>query len=99
MSKRPIGRSWHGLRPIPRNHVWRSVTEELATRGWPRSADREDWPELLWEPIECAVHRCGRSRSNTMDQSCPLLVQRYARLASGSLTAVFILSQHDASPC
>ena len=26
----------------------------------------------------------------------PLLVQRYAQLAGGSLTAVFILSQHDA---
>ena len=27
----------------------------------------------------------------------PALVQRYARLAGGSLTAVFILSQHDAA--
>ena len=32
-------------------------------------------------------------------ESCPrpLLVQRYAQLAGGSLTAVFILSQHDAA--
>jgi butyryl-CoA dehydrogenase len=57
------------------------------------------WPEELWSrlqqggatrwslPVEFGGEACPR----------PLLVQRYARLAEGSLTAVFILSQHDAA--
>ncbi len=64
-----------------------------------RVADEESWPESLWEPLECA----GAPRWTLPDEyggeacSRPLLVQRYAQLAGGSLTAVFILSQHDAA--
>ncbi|MFO0890481.1 MAG: acyl-CoA dehydrogenase family protein [Isosphaeraceae bacterium] len=58
-----------------------------------------DWSEDLWSLLEHAgaarwsipVEYGGASIAR------PLLVQRYARLAEGSLTAVFILSQHDAA--
>jgi butyryl-CoA dehydrogenase len=72
--------------------------EDLA-QGDGRAADRADWPESLWETIE----RAGAPRWTLPleygGEACarPLLVQRYARLATGSLTAVFILSQHDAA--
>ena len=46
-----------------------------------------------------AARRDGRFQQEFGGESCPrpLLVQRYAQLAEGSLTAVFILSQHDAA--
>jgi butyryl-CoA dehydrogenase len=56
------------------------------------------WPNALWELLANA----GATRWSLSEQyggeGCPrpLLVQRYAQLAGGSLTAVFILSQHDA---
>jgi alkylation response protein AidB-like acyl-CoA dehydrogenase len=61
--------------------------------------DAGGWPDELWSVVE----RGGATRwSLPQDfggESCarPLLVQRYAQLAGGSLTAVFILSQHDAA--
>ena len=74
------------------------ATAELAAEDG-NAADREEWPETLWSTLE----RIGGPRW-TIDRehggtSCPrpLLIQRYARLAGGSLTAVFILSQHDAA--
>ncbi len=60
--------------------------------------DALGWPDALWELID----RAGASRWSLPKEHgglrCPrpLLVQRYAQLAEGSLTAVFILSQHDA---
>src|SRR5258708_2603665 len=56
------------------------------------------WPDALWTsltafdaprwsmPAEVGGDPCERS----------VLLQRYARVAEGSLTAAFILSQHDA---
>jgi alkylation response protein AidB-like acyl-CoA dehydrogenase len=64
-----------------------------------READSEQWPAALWATLE----RSGGPRWSLPEEyggsSCPrpALVQRYARLASGSLTAVFILSQHEAA--
>jgi len=58
-----------------------------------------DWPETLWSTIvESGVLRWSVPAEHGGD-ACPrpLLVQRYARLAEASLTAVFILSQHDAA--
>jgi alkylation response protein AidB-like acyl-CoA dehydrogenase len=58
-----------------------------------------EWPDGLWSLLE----RGGATRWSLSDEfggeSCPrpLLVQRYAQLAGASLTAVFILSQHDAA--
>lgn len=57
------------------------------------------WPEELWSLIQ----RGGVTRWSLPGEfggeACPrpLLIQRYARLAEGSLAAVFILSQHDAA--
>jgi alkylation response protein AidB-like acyl-CoA dehydrogenase len=57
------------------------------------------WPEALWDlvsqpgatrwtlPVEVGGEACDRAT----------LVTRYARLAEGSLTAAFILTQHDAA--
>jgi len=64
-----------------------------------RADDGYEWPHGLWSRIE----RAGATRwllpEEFGGESCPrpLLVERYARLAGGSLTAVFILSQHDAA--
>jgi alkylation response protein AidB-like acyl-CoA dehydrogenase len=63
------------------------------------AADREFWPEELWGVVD----RLGAPRwSLPLDHggdtsSRPLAVQRYAQLAGASLTAAFILSQHDAA--
>lgn len=57
------------------------------------------WPETLWSLLKNA----GATRWSLPREyggtavARPLLVQRYAQLAAGSLTAVFILSQHDAA--
>jgi butyryl-CoA dehydrogenase len=57
------------------------------------------WPRTLWSLLEDA----GATRWSLPREfggaaiARPLLVQRYAQLATGSLTAVFILSQHDAA--
>lgn len=75
-----------------------SATIELAMEDG-READREEWPSALWSTLS----RIGGPRWSLPvaygGSSCPrpTLVQRYARLASGSLTAVFILSQHEAA--
>src|SRR5262249_38200059 len=75
-----------------------SATIDLAMEDG-READREEWPSDLWSALE----QVGGPRWSLPDgyggSTCPrsTLVQRYARLASGSLTAVFILSQHEAA--
>ena len=53
----------------------------------------------LWDLIEKAGATRWSLPAEFGGESCPrpLLVQRYAQLATGSLTAVFILSQHDAA--
>ena len=57
-----------------------------------------EWPAALWDLIEKSGTTRWSLPAEFGGESCarPLLVQRYARLAEGSLTAVFILSQHDA---
>ncbi|WP_165244239.1 acyl-CoA dehydrogenase family protein [Paludisphaera soli] len=57
------------------------------------------WPEAMWSRlVEDGVLRWSVPAEQGGD-ACPrpLAVQRYARLAEASLTAVFILSQHDAA--
>jgi alkylation response protein AidB-like acyl-CoA dehydrogenase len=63
------------------------------------SADREDWPASLWGLLERAGAPRWTLPVDYAGQACPrpLLVQRAAQLAGGSLTAVFILSQHEAA--
>ena len=73
------------------------VITQLAGADGPAD-DGLEWPGELWSIIEQA----GATRWSLSEEfggtGCPrpLLVQRYAQLAGGSLTAVFILSQHDA---
>lgn len=60
-------------------------------------SDLVAWPQRLWAALEEAnATRWSLARDHD-GLECPraLLVERYARLATGSLTAVFILSQHD----
>jgi butyryl-CoA dehydrogenase len=74
------------------------LTAQLADEDG-RADGGRDWPEGLWSLLE----RAGATRWSLPGafggESCPrpLLVERYARLAGGSLTAVFILSQRDAA--
>ncbi|WP_165063642.1 acyl-CoA dehydrogenase family protein [Paludisphaera rhizosphaerae] len=58
-----------------------------------------DWPETLWNLLRDAGVMRWSVPAEFGGDECPrpLLVQRYARLAEASLTAVFILSQHDAA--
>jgi alkylation response protein AidB-like acyl-CoA dehydrogenase len=57
------------------------------------------WPQALWTLVQQAGATRWSLDREFGGAACPrpLLVQRYARLAEGSLTAVFILSQHDAA--
>jgi alkylation response protein AidB-like acyl-CoA dehydrogenase len=75
-----------------------TVTADLAEEDG-RVADHEGWPESLWEPMECAGAPRWTLPEEYGGEACPrpLLVQRYAQMAGGSLTGVFILSQHDAA--
>ncbi len=74
------------------------LAAELAEED--RAADEcDEWPAALWNLLE----RAGATRWSLPEElggeSCsrPLLVQRTRSSAGGSLTAVFILSQHDAA--
>jgi alkylation response protein AidB-like acyl-CoA dehydrogenase len=73
------------------------VTALAAADG--QADEATGWPADLWTLIENAGATRWSLPSAFGGDSCPrpLLVQRYAQLASGSLTAVFILSQHDAA--
>jgi alkylation response protein AidB-like acyl-CoA dehydrogenase len=57
------------------------------------------WPETLWHPIHEARVTQWSIPTEYGGSACQrsLLVQRYGQLAQGSLTATFILSQHDAA--
>jgi butyryl-CoA dehydrogenase len=74
------------------------ATAELAAKDG-ELAEREEWPTDLWAILD----RIGAPRWTLPEDyggtsfARPLLVQRNARLAGGSLTAVFVLSQHDAA--
>jgi alkylation response protein AidB-like acyl-CoA dehydrogenase len=74
------------------------LVSSLAKEDGPADAAGE-WSESLWSLLAGA----GAPRWSLTSElggaavPRPLLVQRYARLAEGSLTAVFILSQHDAA--
>jgi len=57
------------------------------------------WPDTLWSLLQEAGAAKWSLPQGYGGLACsrPLLVQRYAQLAGASLTAVFILSQHDAA--
>jgi alkylation response protein AidB-like acyl-CoA dehydrogenase len=84
--------------PDPDEAAISELVAKLSAADGPADASG-GWPEALWSllaradvtrwslPVEYGGSPCPR----------PLLIQRYARLAEGSLTAIFILSQHDAA--
>ena len=84
--------------PDPDDARIESLVANLAREDGPADA-AGSWPEGLWRLlVEAGATRWSLTRdSGGQPCSRPLLVERYARLASGSLTAVFILSQHDAA--
>jgi alkylation response protein AidB-like acyl-CoA dehydrogenase len=57
------------------------------------------WPDQLWQIVLDARATRWALPADLGGEPCarPLLLERYARLAEGSLTAAFILSQHDAA--
>jgi butyryl-CoA dehydrogenase len=63
------------------------------------AADADEWPAALWDQLAVSGASLWSLPEKFGGQFCPrpLLIQRYAQLATGSLTAVFILSQHDAA--
>lgn len=62
-------------------------------------ADEEGtWPSALWETLRAARATHWTLPRNVGGDECGRIeiLERYARVAEGSLTAAFILSQHDA---
>lgn len=57
------------------------------------------WPEMLWEATQLTGATRWSLPSEWGGQACdrPTIVVRYGRLAEASLTAAFILTQHDAA--
>ncbi len=89
---------WPGADQDTRDAKDRELACRLAERDGPCD-DGGCWSESLWRvvvegganrwaiPVELGGAACDR----------PTLVRRYGRLAEGSLTAAFLLSQHDAA--
>src|SRR5271166_5774083 len=87
--------SWTEL--DPESARLQSLAARLSELDGPAD-DGLQWPGELWSVIEQAGVTRWSISEEFGGEGCPrpLLVQRYAQLAGGSLTAVFILSQHDA---
>jgi alkylation response protein AidB-like acyl-CoA dehydrogenase len=80
------------------NEALAAAVARLAAADGP--ADEEGtWPEALWRiVVEAGANRWALPASaGGPELDRPVLLERYARVAEGSLTAAFILSQHDAA--
>jgi alkylation response protein AidB-like acyl-CoA dehydrogenase len=89
--------AWSALLDDPADARLHELATRLSSLDGPAD-EAGDWPEALWAvllehgasrwalPLALGGDDCGRNR----------LLQRYARIAEGSLTAAFILSQHEA---
>jgi butyryl-CoA dehydrogenase len=95
---RPLGELLHWTESDPDSATIEGLIAGLAAEDG-RADDAGGWPTALWDLIEKSGTTRWSLPSEFGGESCPrpLLVQRYAKLAVGSLTAVFILSQHDAA--
>jgi butyryl-CoA dehydrogenase len=90
----------HGKNPLshPADSDLRGLIDELAALDQPTDESSE-WPELLWGSL--SSHRVPlwsiprEVGGEGLDR--PTLVRRNAIIASASLTAAFILTQHDAA--
>ncbi|GAC1448337.1 MAG: hypothetical protein NVSMB9_31390 [Isosphaeraceae bacterium] len=89
--------AWSDLLSDPSDDRLTELTESLAALDGPAD-DLGDWPEDLWSTLTAyGVQRWALPPAvggRGLDQI--RLLERYARVAEGSLTAAFILSQHDA---
>jgi alkylation response protein AidB-like acyl-CoA dehydrogenase len=74
------------------------MAAELAEADGPADA-AGTWPDALWKPlVEAGAARWSMPvELGGADCDRTGLLERYARVAEGSLTAAFILSQHDAA--
>jgi alkylation response protein AidB-like acyl-CoA dehydrogenase len=81
-----------------RNEVLERAAASLAAADGPADAEGT-WPEALWRiVVEAGANRWALPASAGGPELDRLvLLERYARVAEGSLTAAFILSQHDAA--
>lgn len=89
--------SWSTLMHDPAEARLTALTERLARLDGP--ADEEGvWPQELWEALVAAGVPLWALPRKVGGEECGRLeiLHRYARVAEGSLTAAFILSQHDA---
>ena len=89
--------AWSTLVDDPADAALSRLTEELAALDGPAD-EAGDWPEAIWSRlIAHRVPHWSLPKSVRGDECDRLrLLARYARVAEGSLTAAFVLSQHDA---
>ena len=73
------------------------MTARLAEADGPAD-DLGEWPEALWSILldAGATRWALPTKYNGVGCERAILLERYARVAQGSLTAAFILTQHDA---
>ena len=81
-----------------RNEVLERAAASLSAADGPADAEGT-WPEALWRIVsEAGANRWALPASvGGPELDRLVLLERYARVAEGSLTAAFILSQHDAA--
>ena len=89
MSRRNVP-DWPGLEPEVESLD--PLVARLAELDGPADESGE-WPQSLWE----ALVEAGANRWATANFDRAGLIRRYARVAEGSLTAAFLLTQHDAA--
>lgn len=88
----------HHLNPgDPAEEAMNSLVETLARLDGPAD-DSGLWPNHLWGALDSAgANRWALPQAfGGSPDDRPTLLSKYARVAEGSLTAAFILSQHDA---
>ncbi len=89
---------WPGIENDPPGGLEADILARLADADGPADI-AGDWPESLWQLVLQAGANRWTLPAEFGGQGCdrPTIVRRYARLSEGSLTAAFILTQHDAS--
>jgi alkylation response protein AidB-like acyl-CoA dehydrogenase len=89
--------AWRELLADPEDERLSALTEALAALDGP--ADEAGvWPDAVWDALLKSRATHWALPDTVGGDACErsLTIQRYARVAEGSLTAAFILSQHDA---
>src|SRR5690348_4667136 len=90
--------AWPALVSDPESDRLTRLMAQLAERDG-EADEAGTWPAGLWQLVAEAEAPLWSMPEEFGGQPCDraTLVARYARLAEGSLTAAFILTQHDAS--